>query len=137
MSDWTTTVAAGLGGTALGIGGMWSVARWQATLRRGEREADLRENRRSEAAALVGPSLAALRDLDPNANVGVLRGNPRAQEALRDKWATWLSARASLELLAAMHPDSQVSQLCESVIDGGTSLLGRLQVAIIDGEAQP
>lgn len=136
MSDWAT-VAAGLGGTALGIGGTWVVARWQAIQQSAEREADVREKRRTDAAALVAPAITALRDLDPNANVGVLRGNPRAADALREKWAAWLSAQAGLEVLGAMHPESDVSEGCESVIASGTDLLGRLQLAIIDGQAQP
>jgi hypothetical protein len=35
-----------------------------------------------------------------------------------------------------MHPDSEVSRLCESVIEGGTKLLGRLHFAITEREAQ-
>lgn len=136
MSDWAT-VAGTLGGTALGIAGTWRVAIWQAGQRRAEREADLREKRRSEAATLVGPAISALRDLDPNANVGVLRGNPRALEALREKWEAWLSAQAKLEVIGAMHPDSDVSQLSEAVITGGTNLLTRLHWAITEGGPQP
>jgi hypothetical protein len=108
----------------------------EARIRRGERNADRREQRRKDAAALVGPAMKSLRDLDPNANVGVLRGNPRAAEALKDKWAEWLTAQAGLEVLGAMHPDSEVSRLCESVIDSGTKLLGRLHFAITEGGAQ-
>jgi hypothetical protein len=67
----------------------------------------------------VGPAIKSLRDLDPNANVGVLRGHPRAVEILKEKWADWLSAQAGLEVLGAMHPDSDVSRLSESVITGG------------------
>jgi hypothetical protein len=82
MSAWATVVGT-LGGTALGIAGTWRVAVWQAGQRRAEREADLREKRRSDAcrASDFGSARSG-----PNANVGVLRGNPRAREALREKW---------------------------------------------------
>jgi hypothetical protein len=108
----------------------------ESRLRRSECEADLREQRRKDAAALVGPAIKSLRDLDPNANVGVLRGHPRAVEILKEKWADWLSAQAGLEVLGAMHPDSDVSRLSESVITRGTDLLGRLHLAITQGQAQ-
>jgi hypothetical protein len=109
----------------------------ESRLRRRERQAEIREKRRQDAAALVGPALSALRDLDPNANVGALRGNPQADEALREKWAALLSAQAGLEVLGATHPDSEVSRLSDSVIVSSTDLLTRLHVAINQGQAQP
>lgn len=119
----------GVGGTLLGV----FADSW---MRRGERRAAVREKRRVDAAAAVGPAIAALRDMDPNANVGVLRGNPRAAEALREKWEKWLSAQGGLEILAATHPGTQVAELCEAVITGGTTLLARLHFAINEGDAK-
>lgn len=69
--------------------------------------------------------------------MGVLRGNPRAREALREKWEAWLSAQGKLEVIGAMHPDSEVSHLCEAVITGGTNLLTRLHRAITEDGPQP
>jgi hypothetical protein len=132
MSD---LIGVALGGV-IAAGSALAVVLVESRLRRGERDADLREQRRKEAAALVGPAIKSLRDLDPNANVGVLRGHPRAAEILKEKWAEWLTAQGGLEVLGAMHPDSEVSRLCESVIEGGTKLLGRLHFAITEREAQ-
>jgi hypothetical protein len=108
----------------------------ESLLRRRERQAEVREKRRQDAATLVGPVLTALRDLDPNANIGALRGNPRADEALREKWTALLSAQADLEVLGATHSDSEVSRRSESVITGSTELLTRLHIAITDREAR-
>jgi hypothetical protein len=128
---WGVLLGGGVGvaGTILGV----FTDSW---LRRGERRADVRERRRQEAAHIVGPALASLRDLDPNANVGALRGNPRAQEALREKWDAWLRAAGGLEVLGATHPDTSVAELCESVITTGSALLNRLHYAITEAGAQ-
>lgn len=48
----------------------------------------------------------------------------------------WLSAQAGLEVLGATHPDTEVSGLCEQIIASGTDLLGRLHLAITEGEVQ-
>jgi hypothetical protein len=48
-----------------------------------------------------------------------------------------LSAQAKLEVIGAMHPDSEVSQLGEAVITGGTNLLALLHWAITEGGPQP
>lgn len=119
----------GVAGTILGV----FTDSW---LRRGERRADVRERRRQEAARIVGPALASLRDLDPNANVGALRGNPRAQEALSEKWSAWLHAAGGLEVLGSTYPHTRIANLCESVITTGSDLLNRLHHAITEGEAQ-
>lgn len=79
----------------------------------------------------MGPALASLRDLEPESNVGALAGNPRATEAMTDKWNSWLSASGGLEVLSATHPDTEVAELCESVITAGNSLLNRLQHTIL------
>lgn len=103
--------------------------------RRG-RAAEVRERRRQDAARLVGPALASLRDLEPDSNVGALRGNVRSKEALDEKWTAWLTATGGLEVLGATHPGTEVDELCESVITKGTALLTRLHWAIEDGDAQ-
>lgn len=123
------------GGIAMGSGLLGVGA--QALLRRGERAADVRERRRQEAAGVVGPSLAALRDLEPNSNVGALAGNPRAAEAMSQKWTAWLAVSGGLELLGATHPDTDVADLCESVILKGGSLLNRLHLTIILDPGEP
>ena len=48
----------------------------------------------------------------------------------------WVSAQGGLEILAAAHPGSEVADLCEVVIEGGTDLLKKLTVAVVDGETQ-
>jgi hypothetical protein len=128
-------VGVALGGIIAAVSALLVVLA-ESRFRRRERQAEVREKRRQDAAVFVGPALAALRDLDPNANVGALRGNPRADEALREKWDALQSAQGGLEVLGATHPDSEVSRLSESVIAGGTDLLTRLHIAITDGEAR-
>jgi len=108
----------------------------QSKLRRAERAADVREKRRQDAAALVGAMLSVLRDLDPDANVGVLRGHPRAKEVLQEKWGSLLAAQGGLEVLGATHPESDVSRLCESVVKDSTDILNRLHSAIIERRDQ-
>lgn len=132
MSD----LAAVAVGGGIGVASALLATFTQARLRLGEFHAEVREKRRSEAASLAGPAVTVLRDLDPNANVGVLRGNPRAQEALQEKWKAWLTAQGKLDVLGAMHPDSEVSALCEQVVTRGTTLLGRLHFAITGSEVQ-
>ena len=130
---WWQTALIALGSSLLG-GVVVTIV--QAWFRRGERAADIREKRREEAGRIVGPAFASLRDLEPNANVGALRGNERAQEALEGKWDRWLAAAGVLEVLGATHPDSDVAELSESVISKGTDLLARLHIAIQAGGAQ-
>lgn len=129
-----------LAGIALGgiiaAGSALVVVLVESRMRRRERRANVLEKRRQDAATLVGPVLSALRDLEPNANVGALRGNPRAAEALRQKWAGLLDAQGGLEVLGAMHPDSEAGRLCDSIIVDSTDLLTRLHLAITDGQAQ-
>lgn len=108
----------------------------QALLRRWERAADVKETRRQEAARIVGPALAALRDLEPNSNVG-LAGNPRAREAMEKKWDAWLAATGGLEVLGATHPDTEVADLCDAIITRGTDLLNRLHLTIIVQPGEP
>jgi hypothetical protein len=74
------------------------------------REAAVIESRRNDAARIVGPALASLRDLEPESNIGVLRGHPDAKEALKEKWAAWLAASGELEVLSATHPNSRVDE---------------------------
>jgi hypothetical protein len=40
------------------------------------RDAAVREARRNDAARIVGPALASLRDIEPESNIGALSGNP-------------------------------------------------------------
>jgi hypothetical protein len=100
-------------------------------LERGRRDAAVREARRNEAARIVGPALASLRDIEPGSNIGVLRGHARASDALKEKWEAWLSASGELEVLGATHPGSQVDERCQSVITKGTQLLNGIHTAVI------
>jgi hypothetical protein len=99
------------------------------------RAADVREARRNEAARIVGPALASLRDIEPESNIGVLRGHPDASDALKEKWTAWLAASGELEVLGATHPNSPVNDRCQSVITKGTQLLNGLHSGIRGGEA--
>lgn len=106
--DWDALVVALVSGVDVAV-----VAHY---LQRRRRAADVREPRRNAAARILGPALASLRDIDPEPNVGALRGNPRASDALTEKWSAWLAASGELEVLGATHPDSQVDKRCQSVI---------------------
>jgi hypothetical protein len=99
-------------------------------LERRRRSDAVREARRNDAAKIVGPALASLRGLEPESNIGVLRGHARAPDALKEKWAAWLTASRELEVLGATHPDSPVDERCQSVIMKGTELLRRDCVAV-------
>lgn len=121
------------------VGGLISgvvVALAQAWFQRNAWAKDVREQRRREAARVVGPVLSALRDLEPEPNIGVLRGNVRAPEALSEKWERWLAAAGGIEVLGATHPGTNVATLCDSIITDGTKLLGLMHWAISNGEAQ-
>jgi hypothetical protein len=98
-------------------------------LERRRRGDAVREARRNDAK-IVGPALASLRGLEPESNIGVLRGHARAPDALKEKWAAWLTASRELEVLGATHPDSPVDERCQSVIMKGTELLRRDCVAV-------
>jgi hypothetical protein len=98
------------------------------------RAADVRESRRRDAAQIVGPALASLRDLESEPNISALRGHPRAAEALAEKWAAWLAASGGLEVLGATHPTSAVDAGCQSVIDNGTKLLTGVDIAVRHGD---
>jgi hypothetical protein len=98
-------------------------------LERRRRGDAVREARRNDAK-IVGPALASLRGLDPESIIGVLRGHARAPDALKEKWAAWLTASRELEVLGATHPDSPVDERCQSVIMKGTELLRRDCVAV-------
>jgi hypothetical protein len=99
------------------------------------RTADVREARRNDAARIVGPALASLRDLEPQSNIGTLRGHPEASDALKEKWAAWLAAAGELEVLGATHPNTPVDERCQSVITNGTSLLNRIHSGVRGGDA--
>jgi hypothetical protein len=129
--DWGALGVALVSGVVSGV-----VVAWVADYLQGERrKADVREARRNQAARIVGPALASLRDLEPEANVGVLRGHPDARDALKQKWDAWLAASGELEVLGATHPDTAVAEHCELVITKGTQLLGGVQWAVQTGEA--
>jgi hypothetical protein len=99
------------------------------------READVREARRNEGARIVGPALAGLRDLEPEGNVGGLRGHQEATRILQEKWERWLSAAGELEVLGAKHPETAVDRRCQSVIADGTALMTGIHAAVTLGAA--
>ena len=99
------------------------------------RAAEVQEQRRHDSARIVGPALACLRDLEPESNIGALNGNARMEEAMSEKWATWLRASGELEVLGATHPDTDVDRLCQSIITNGDKLMNRIHFGVRDGAA--
>jgi hypothetical protein len=109
----------------------------QFWLHRRERAEERANERQDRAAAAVGPALALLRELDPNAVVGALAGNPRAREAMDGHWDRWAQAQDGLEVVAAGHPSEEVRRACETIIDSTMNLLNRLQFATVIQPNEP
>lgn len=81
---------------------------------------------RQQAVKAAAAALTALREIDPEVWVDRLSGEG-SRELIADKSARWFAAVGRLELLAALHPDSVVEDLVESVIKKGGVVLIRLR----------
>jgi hypothetical protein len=86
-----------------------------------------RRQLRQQAVESAAAALAALREIDPEVWVDRLRDVDRGRELIADKSTRWLAAVGRLELLAALHPDSETEDLAESVIKKGGLVLIRLR----------
>jgi hypothetical protein len=121
---WWQTAAVSISSSALG--GILAVAGSYFLASRHRRAQE-----REDAIRSVGAVLSALRELDPSTwgDRIAYRREADAHEALEiaaAKRARWLVAADRLEVLGALHPDSRIAELVETVADRGNLVSIRL-----------
>jgi hypothetical protein len=124
MPAWATVVLT-LGSTAIGAIVALTASWMQLRSSRREREAAEAAGWRARGAAVLGPVLGVLDDLEPNA---IASSGGRSQQTVANIGRRWWRARDDLLVFGAAHPSSAVADaantLADSVAAAWTSVVG-------------
>jgi hypothetical protein len=117
MPAWATVLLT-LGSTAIGAGAALAATRMQLRNSRRERERAEAGARRARGAAVLGPILGVLDDLEPQA---IASSGGRSQETIGNIGRRWWRARDELLVFGAADPSSEVASAANALADAVAS----------------
>jgi hypothetical protein len=114
MPAWATVLLT-LGSTAIGAAAALTATRMQLNSARRERARADSAARRARGAAVLGPILGVLDDLEPQAIAS--SGSGRSQETMANIGRRWWRARDELLVFGAADPSSEVADGANALAD--------------------
>jgi hypothetical protein len=117
MPAWATVLLT-LGSTAIGAAAALTATRMQLQSARRERDRAEAEARRARGAAVVGPILGVLDDLEPQA---IAADGGRSERTMENIGRRWWRARDELLVFGAADPSGEVASAANALADAVAS----------------
>lgn len=113
MPAWATVLLT-LGSTAIGAGAALAATRMQLQTARRERDRAEAEARRARGAAVLGPILGVLDDLEPEA---IAAGDGRSEQTMANIGRRWWRARDELLVFGAADASGEIALAANALAD--------------------